>query len=82
VEPHRGVRSSFNALDVPAVLAAKDAGVLVQIFYHPNSRRDELLQACGELEGLPADLVLPGQGEPWTGGAAKAVQLARDAWPS
>jgi hypothetical protein len=31
---------------------------------------------------LPADVLLPGHGEPWTGGAAEAVRLARAAGPS
>lgn len=42
---------------VPAVLAAKDAGVLVQVYYHPNSRHDELLQACDERFELTQALV-------------------------
>jgi glyoxylase-like metal-dependent hydrolase (beta-lactamase superfamily II) len=32
--------------------------------------------------GLDADTVLPGHGEPWTGGAAGAAQRAREAGPS
>jgi glyoxylase-like metal-dependent hydrolase (beta-lactamase superfamily II) len=34
------------------------------------------------LDELPADVLLPGHGEPWTQGAAQAAQLARAAGPS
>ncbi len=37
----------------------------------------EALRSLDALEGLPADLVLPGHGDPWTEGAAEAVRLAR-----
>ncbi len=42
---------------VPAILAAKDAGVLVQVYYHPDSGHDELLQACDERFELTQSLV-------------------------
>lgn len=42
---------------VPAVLAAKDAGVLVKVCYHPNSKHDELLQACDERIQISEELV-------------------------
>jgi hypothetical protein len=34
------------------------------------------------LDGIQADLLLPGHGEPWTQGAAEALRLARAAGPS
>jgi len=33
------------------------------------------------LDGLSARWVLPGHGDPWTGGLAEALQLIRAAWP-
>jgi hypothetical protein len=35
--------------------------------------------SLGLIEGLDADLVLVGHGEPWRGGPAAAVAAARDA---
>jgi glyoxylase-like metal-dependent hydrolase (beta-lactamase superfamily II) len=35
------------------------------------------LESLARLEDRPADLLLPGHGEPWTGGAAEAVRLVR-----
>jgi len=42
---------------VPAVLAAKDAGVLVQLYYSPNSVHDELLSAVDESFMITTDLI-------------------------
>ncbi len=44
-----------------------------------NRDSAQALRSLDALEGLPADLVLPGHGDPWTEGAAKAVRLARAA---
>ena len=40
------------------------------------------LQSLAGLRAIPADTVLPGHGEPWTGGTAEAVRLAQAAGPS
>ena len=40
------------------------------------------LRSLGALHGLAADTVLPGHGDPWTGGATEAVLLAHAAGPS
>ncbi len=37
------------------------------------------LRSLGALRQLPAGTVLPGHGDPWTGGAAEAVRLAQAA---
>ena len=42
---------------VPAVITAKDAGVLVQLYYSPNSVHDELLSAVDESFIITKDLV-------------------------
>ena len=40
------------------------------------------LESLAALHGLPADTVLPGHGDPWTGGASEAVLVAHAAGPS
>ncbi len=47
-----------------------------------NQDTSQALQSLGALEGISADLVLPGHGDPWTGGVREAVKLARQAGPS
>ncbi len=37
------------------------------------------LASLGRLDGLEAGFVLPGHGQPWTGGVAEAIRLARAA---
>jgi glyoxylase-like metal-dependent hydrolase (beta-lactamase superfamily II) len=44
-----------------------------------NHDTDQALRSLSVLEELPADVLLPGHGEPWTDGAARAAQLARTA---
>jgi glyoxylase-like metal-dependent hydrolase (beta-lactamase superfamily II) len=51
----------------------------------PSGLKRDTPQALGSLDvldGIPADVLLPGHGEPWTGGAAEAARLARVAGPS
>jgi glyoxylase-like metal-dependent hydrolase (beta-lactamase superfamily II) len=51
----------------------------------PSGLNLDSRQALGSLdavERLPADLVLPGHGDPWTAGAAEAARAARAAGPS
>jgi glyoxylase-like metal-dependent hydrolase (beta-lactamase superfamily II) len=47
-----------------------------------NRDTPQALRSLDVLERVPADLVLPGHGEPWTEGAAEAARLARLAGPS
>ena len=47
-----------------------------------NHSTPQALASLDALTGLPADLVLPGHGDPWTGDMAEAVRLARAAGPS
>jgi hypothetical protein len=47
-----------------------------------NSDTPQALRSLAALDGIPADVLLPGHGEPWTEGAAEAVRLARAAGPS
>lgn len=42
---------------------------------------DVSFASLDRLEGLRADLMLPGHGEPWTGGVDEAVRLARSRRP-
>lgn len=47
-----------------------------------NRDTPQALRSLGVLAVIPADVLLPGHGEPWTGGAAEAARLAREAGPS
>jgi glyoxylase-like metal-dependent hydrolase (beta-lactamase superfamily II) len=47
-----------------------------------NSDTPQALRSLAALEGIRADLLLPGHGEPWTGGTAEALRRARAAGPS
>jgi hypothetical protein len=42
-----------------------------------NKDSERALRSLDELAPLPVDLVLTGHGEPWTGGIAGAVRLAK-----
>jgi len=42
-----------------------------------NQDTDLALNSLTALEGVPADLLLPGHGEPWSEGATEAAHLAR-----
>jgi glyoxylase-like metal-dependent hydrolase (beta-lactamase superfamily II) len=47
-----------------------------------NSDTPQALRSLAALDGIRADLLLPGHGEPWTGGTAEALRRARAAGPS
>jgi glyoxylase-like metal-dependent hydrolase (beta-lactamase superfamily II) len=47
-----------------------------------NRDTPQAIRSLDVLDGVPAGVVLPGHGEPWTGGAAEAVRRARAAGPS
>jgi glyoxylase-like metal-dependent hydrolase (beta-lactamase superfamily II) len=47
-----------------------------------NSDTPQALRSLAALEGIRADLLLPGHGEPWAGEVADALRLARAAGPS
>jgi glyoxylase-like metal-dependent hydrolase (beta-lactamase superfamily II) len=47
-----------------------------------NRDTPQALRSLDLLEPIPADVLLPGHGEPWTQGAAEAARLARAAGPS
>ena len=42
---------------VPAIEAARDEGVVVVVYYSPNSRHNELLQACDERYEITRNLI-------------------------
>lgn len=44
-----------------------------------NHDTEQAMRSLGALDGVPADTVLPGHGEPWTGGLIEAIRLAREA---
>jgi glyoxylase-like metal-dependent hydrolase (beta-lactamase superfamily II) len=47
-----------------------------------NSDTPQALASLAALDGIHADLLLPGHGEPWTGGMDEALRRARAAGPS
>jgi glyoxylase-like metal-dependent hydrolase (beta-lactamase superfamily II) len=47
-----------------------------------NHDTPQALRSLAALEGIAADVVLPGHGEPWTDGTPQALRLARAAGPS
>lgn len=47
-----------------------------------NRDTPQALRSLDVLDGVPADVLLPGHGEPWTEGAAETARLARVAGPS
>jgi glyoxylase-like metal-dependent hydrolase (beta-lactamase superfamily II) len=47
-----------------------------------NADTPQALRSLAALDGVPAEVLLPGHGEPWTGGTAEALRLARAAGPS
>jgi len=53
----RAVLLSGDSDLVPAVQAAKDAGVLTQVYYSKRSVHDELLQACDDRFEITRDLI-------------------------
>jgi glyoxylase-like metal-dependent hydrolase (beta-lactamase superfamily II) len=47
-----------------------------------NRDTPQVLRSLDVLDRMPADVLLPGHGEPWPDGAAEAARLARLAGPS
>ena len=47
-----------------------------------NADTTQALASMARLDGISADLLLPGHGEPWTGGVQDAIRRARAAGPS
>ncbi|HKE53606.1 MAG TPA: MBL fold metallo-hydrolase [Actinomycetota bacterium] len=44
-----------------------------------NQDSEQAMRSLGRLASVPADVLLPGHGDPWTHGVAEAVRLARAA---
>ncbi len=47
-----------------------------------NADTPQALASLANLNGIKADVLLPGHGEPWTGGVEEAIRQARAAGPS
>lgn len=54
---HRGVLVTGDSDFVPAIKAARDAGVLVQLYYSEQSYHDELISACDECFEITEELI-------------------------
>lgn len=44
-----------------------------------NHKTPQAIESLDALDDVPADVLLPGHGEPWTQGAAEAARAAREA---
>ena len=53
-----------------------------QVFPNFNADNDQAYASLARFDRVEARLVLPGHGEPWDGGLAEAVRIARERGPS
>lgn len=60
---------------VPAIEAARDSGVVVELYYSPNSRHDELLQSCDERFEITRNLIDKVKFPPTIKVAAPAISI-------
>ena len=51
-----------------------------QLFRNFNADNRQAFESLRRLDGIEAGLVLPGHGEPFTGGLSEAVRLVRSDW--
>lgn len=75
--PARGMLFVGDAFATLNVLSGKTGPQLAPF----GSDFPRARESLGRLEPLDAALVLPGHGEPWTGGVAEAVRLIREGPP-
>ncbi len=75
---HVPSRSALFIGDGLATLAVTSGAVGPRIAPF-SSDRAQALASLSRLDGVEAGLLLPGHGQPWTGGVAEAVRLARAA---
>ena len=52
-----------------------------QLFPNFNTDNKQAFASLARFDGVDAGLVLPGHGQPWTGGLAEAVGLVRASAP-
>jgi hypothetical protein len=71
--PERGVLLAGDALATFDYVSGRRGVGLHRL----NDDRDLALEALGRFDGLDADIVLCGHGDPFTGGLPKALDLAR-----
>ncbi|HSJ49695.1 MAG TPA: MBL fold metallo-hydrolase [Actinomycetota bacterium] len=72
--PSRGVLFAGDAFATYAVTTG-DRGPQVAPF---TADAAEAVASLSRLEGIPADVVLPGHGDPWTEGIDEAIRLVRE----
>ena len=76
----RGVLFSADALVTYDGLTGKPGPTLLPDFV--NEDTSLALKSLSAIEGLQADIVLPGHGEPWRDGVREAVRLVHRSWPA
>jgi glyoxylase-like metal-dependent hydrolase (beta-lactamase superfamily II) len=79
LEPHRVLFSGDTIVTRNPLTGRTGPQIMPSGF---NEDTGAALRSLNNLHGLAADIVLPGHGEPWIGGATEAVRLAREAGPS
>jgi glyoxylase-like metal-dependent hydrolase (beta-lactamase superfamily II) len=72
--PERGVLLSGDALATFDYVTGKHGLALHRL----NDDRETALASLDRLDAVDAELVLPAHGEPWTGGTARALEIARE----
>jgi glyoxylase-like metal-dependent hydrolase (beta-lactamase superfamily II) len=75
--PARKILFVGDALATLNVLSGKTGPQLAPFGSDFAQARESLRR----IEGLEADVVLPGHGQPWTGGVGEAVRLIREGAP-
>jgi glyoxylase-like metal-dependent hydrolase (beta-lactamase superfamily II) len=75
--PQKRVLFTGDALVLRNPLTGRKGPQIMPSGLNQNSK--QALDSLSRLEGLQADVLLPGHGEPWTQGASEAVQRARSA---
>ena len=73
----RGVVFTGDALSTIDLLTGRAGPALPPDFVNESSA--DAMESLTRLEGLPAQTVLTGHGEPWTGSVRSAVEIARAA---
>jgi glyoxylase-like metal-dependent hydrolase (beta-lactamase superfamily II) len=78
--PERGALFVGDALCTYNPLTGRPGPQLMPGAFSVSS--SQAMDSLGRIEGLEADVLLPGHGEPWTDGMAAAVARVREAGPS
>ena len=79
---HVPAQSSIFVGDSFITLNVVSGAIGPQLFPNFNLDNSMAMASLARYEGLEAGHVLPGHGDPWSGGLAEAVRIARASWPA